>query len=120
MVSEDGKIFFKDYNNRSVLFDEAAYLKGHATKYDERTILLTGVEQTLKNPDEVWVNNYSGKLFNQYVFLKYYKDQTLAVIAEIKEQTVYAVRTWFKIEEAGKVPKNKYRRGLPIKKPGTS
>lgn len=121
LASEDGKIFFKDYNNRSVLFDEAAYLKGHSeAKYAERTALLTGVEQTLKTPDEVWINNGDGELFNRYFFLKYYTDQTIAVIAEIKEGIVYQVKTWFKIEESAgnKLSKYKYRRGLLIKKPG--
>ena len=117
LISEDGKIFFKDYNNRSVLFDEAAYLKGHTdVKYAERTALLTGVEETMKTPDEVWINNGDGKLFNRYFFLKYYTDQTMAVIAEVKDGTVYQVKTWFKIEAS--VPKHKYRRGLLIKKPG--
>lgn len=121
LVNEDGKIFFKDYNDRSVLFDETAYLKGHtADKYAERTILLNGVNDTIKAPDEVWINNGDGKLFNRYIFLKYYKDQTLAVVAEVSEGTVYQIKTWFKIEEStgSTVPKHKYRRGLLIKKPG--
>ena len=118
LLSEDGKIFFKDYNGRAVLFDEAAYLKGHAEeKYAERTAMLTGAEETLKTPDEVWVNNYKGKLYNQYLFLKYYKDQTLAVLAEIKEGTVYRLKTWFTVKETG-ATKYKYRHGLLIKKPG--
>jgi len=118
LISEDGKIFFKDYNNRSVLFDEVTYLKGHSqAKYAERTALLTGVEQTLKAPDEVWINDVGGKYFNQYVFLKYYKGQTLAAFAEISDGIVYRLKTWFIVAES-KVPKYKYRRGLLIKKPG--
>lgn len=117
LIREDGKTFLKDYNGRSVLFDEAAYLKANVgDKLEERIALLNGVDETLKTPDEVWVNNYAGKLFNQYVFLKHYSDQTLAVISEIKEGIVYQVRTWFKVEET--VPNTKYRRGLLIKKPG--
>lgn len=118
LISEDGKIFFKDYNNRSVLFDEATYLKGHSqAKYAERTALLTGVEQTLKAPDEVWINDVGSNYFNQYVFLKYYKDQTLAAFAEISDGIIYRLKTWFIVSES-KVPKYKYRRGLLIKKPG--
>lgn len=117
MISEDGKIFFKDYNNRSVLFDEAAYLKGHSdAKYLERTKLLTAVDEAMKMPDEVWVNNADGKLYNQYVFLKNYTDQTIAVFAEVKSATVYQVKTWFPIDK--KVDISKYRRGWLIKKPG--
>jgi hypothetical protein len=118
MANEDGKIFFKDYNDRSVLFDESAYLKGHSeVKYADRTSLLTGVQQTLQLPDEVWINDTGSKTFNQYVFIKYYTDKTFAAFAEIKDGIVYRLKTWFTIEE-GKVSKYKYRRGLLIKKPG--
>jgi SPP1 gp7 family putative phage head morphogenesis protein len=115
MIIEEGKLFFKDFKGRSVLFDESVLLKGSAGIKSERIKMLTGVGEALKAPDEVWINNADGKLFDQYVFLKYYTDQTLAVIAEIKEGISYQVKTWLKADET--VLTKKYRKGLLIKKP---
>ncbi len=118
MKSENGKVFFTDYNKRSVLFDEDKYLKGHSLKkYEVRTKLLTAVEETLKTPDEVWINDnsiYRNK-FNQYVFVKYYTDKTIVVTASIDEGKVYRVKTWFEVEEKARGLNLKYRWGLLIK-----
>lgn len=114
LKTEDGKLFFTDYNQRSVLFDETKYLKGHTlVKYAERTNYIEAAGETLKNPDEVWINATQDKL-SQFVFVKYYKNQSVIVITEIKEGKVYRVITWFPVTE-NKATKG-YRSGLLIKK----
>ncbi|HAZ00704.1 MAG TPA: hypothetical protein DCY97_00795 [Marinilabiliales bacterium] len=120
LQKQAGKSLFTDYNGRAIEFDESVFLKGHSpAKYAARTKYFKAVSETLKSPDEVWINNVDSteKLFNQYVFLKYYKDVTLAVIGAIEEGTVYRVKTWFPVRENART-KYAYRWGLLIKKPG--
>jgi SPP1 gp7 family putative phage head morphogenesis protein len=129
LKKEDGKTFFTDYNGRSILFDEKDFLKNHSKeKYESRAKYFKAASETLKTPDEVWINSgiYGKNTFDQYVFLKYYKDETVAVIAAIDQGTVYKIKTWFPVSETQKTTnrskriaqKNKYRWGLLIKKPG--
>jgi SPP1 gp7 family putative phage head morphogenesis protein len=128
LKKEDGKSFFTDYLDRSIEFNEEVFLKGHsAAKYASRTGYLKAVSEALKTPDEVWINSgETRKTFDQFVFLKYYQDQVLAVIGAIDEGTVYRVKTWFPVSETAKsgirakrlAHKYKYRWGLLIKKPG--
>ncbi|MFZ6038642.1 MAG: phage portal protein family protein [Bacteroidota bacterium] len=129
LKKEDGKTFFTDYNSRSILFDEQDYLKGHSKeKYEARAKYFKAMSETLKTPDEVWINSgVSGiNTFDQYVFLKYYEDETMAVIGAIENGIVYKINTWFPVSEVQKTTnkmkrlanKYKYRWGLLIKKPG--
>ena len=53
------------------------------------------MQETLSIPDEVWLN---GDALNQFVFLKYYTDEVMAVIASI-ENGGYQVKTWFPVNE---------------------
>lgn len=96
----------RDYNNRLVRFDENA--KGDAK-------LLKAATEALSNPDEVWINNYKSKLFDQFVILKYYSDQVMAVVAGIERGVVYRVSSYFIAEEIGR--KYDLRHGLLIKRP---
>jgi len=129
LKKEDGKTFFTDYNGRSILFDEKDFLKSHSKeKYESRAKYFKAASETLKTPDEVWINSgiYGKNAFDQYVFIKYYKDETVAVVAAIDQGTVYKIKTWFPVSETQKTTnrakriaqKNKYRWGLLIKKPG--
>lgn len=126
---EDGKTFFTDYNGRSILFDEKDFLKKHSKeKYEAMAKYFKAMSETLKTPDEVWINSgVSGtNTFDQYVFLKYYEDETMAVIGAVENGIFYKVKTWFPVSEVQKTTnkikrlanKYKYRWGLLIKKPG--
>jgi hypothetical protein len=127
LKKEDGKTMFTDYNGRSIVYDEKVFLQGHTLKkYADRVQYLKAAAETFKMPDEVWINNMQGDGFNQYVFIKYYKDQVMAAVASIEEGTVYRVKTWFSVSETTKsaskakraAHKYRYRHGLLIKKPG--
>lgn len=129
LKKEDGKTFITDYNDRSIHFDEQDYLKGHSKeKYEARAKYFKAMSETLKTPDEVWIDSgVSGmNTFDQYVFLKYYEDETMAVIGAIESGIIYKINTWFPVSEVQKTTnktkrvanKYKYRWGLLIKKPG--
>lgn len=118
LKQDDGKAFFTDYNDRNIEFNLKGWLKGHSRKINDRVPYLKGVSETLKTPDEVWINAANTNTFEQYVFVKYYTDQTMVVIGNIKEGKVYEVTTWFPLAEKSKKVRERYRKGLLIKKPG--
>lgn len=97
----DNKIFVKDYKGRLVLFDYEGWEKGHNKAiYAERPALLNGMRETIADPDEVWINNEKGvKYFNQYTFIRYYRDVAIVVNAQIKSGTVYEIKTWYDLHE---------------------
>ncbi len=114
LESENDKVFFRDYNNRMILFDEEKYLKGHTPKkYSVRTQYLTAAQETLKNPNEVWLG-VNDKELNTYRLVRYYKDVTIVVVAETKDGKVYRIKTWFPVNENRVTAR--YRSGLLIKK----
>jgi SPP1 gp7 family putative phage head morphogenesis protein len=94
-----------DYNDRSIRLDAKA--KGDASS-------LQAALETLKTPDEVWINGAGGKGFGQFVMLKYYKDKVMAVVAGIEKGIVYRVASFGPAAEKGE--KYLYRSGLLIKR----
>jgi SPP1 gp7 family putative phage head morphogenesis protein len=117
LKKEDGKTFFTDYNDRKIEFSLKRYLKGHSTKLQERVPYIKSASETLKVPDEVWINAAGSDTFDQYVFIKYNTDETMVVVAKIKGGNLYEVKTWFSVQE-GRETMDRYRQGLLIKKPG--
>ena len=120
LARENGRTFLTDFNDRKIGFDVTAWEAAHKNKIAERLQFVKAAAETLKLPDEVWVNARQdvykitkdvtakwkqarkGKpvnKFSQYVFLKYYSDKTIAVIANISGGTVYDVVTWFPVAE---------------------
>ena len=114
MPDENGHKYFTDYNNRRVTFDLKHYLKGHkGKKAEQRTPYIKAAKETLATPDEVWLTAKS-KTFNEYVFIKYYNDVTIVAFCDVKNGSIYQMRTWFPVSE-NKVTAG-YRSGLLIKK----
>lgn len=100
MIIEDNKSFIKDYNERLVRFNFDKWKKGHkGQKYDERPKLLKGLAEAMATPDEVWINGHKSKYFNQYTYLKYYKDVAVVVNASIEQGKVFQIKTWFVLDE---------------------
>ena len=114
--------YFTDYNGRKVIFDAKDWLAGHKGKEAARALYLLSMQETLAIPDEVWLN---GDNLNQFVFLKYYTDEVMAVIAQIENES-YRIKTWFPVTETSgskiktkqKKHKYAYRWGMLIKKQG--
>ncbi|QNK63958.1 DUF935 family protein [Pedobacter sp. PAMC26386] len=117
------KMLLEDYMGREITFEKNR-LYGHTAendKYGERYKYLPGLDQTLKKPDEVWVND-DGSQFDSYVYLKYYKNAIIKVIAELAEDGNLQIKTWYnvslnEISSSNKMLNDLYRhrRGLPVK-----
>jgi len=108
---KDGKSILNDYNNRPIELNEGNF-RAHTTgKKDVRVKYLEAMKQTLLNPDEVWLN---GAKLNDLVYIKYYNDETLIVIADVTKANVTEVSTWYPLTES-KVTIERARKGLLIK-----
>ncbi|MGP1436268.1 MAG: phage portal protein family protein [Phocaeicola sp.] len=117
----------EDYQGRKVQLLEDVFERHTSKKYEKARIpLLECIPDVLKNPDEIWLNNYQKK-FKNLNFIKFYKGKAINVICEVKEGIVYQVLTWFEIEQHPNIkersrrnrqidPVWRYRRGLLIHK----
>lgn len=98
----------RDYNNRPLLVEAKNYHR-HTNKKDNRVVLLQALKDTLKNPDESWLN---GKDLQELIHIKYFKDETIVVISHVKNGSL-ELKTWFPLQEK-KQTIDKFRRGLLI------
>ena len=117
----------RDYKGREVVMDEKVFRTHTTGNYEKtRVPLLACIEEVLKNPDEVWLNDYVRR-FRNLNFIKFYQGKVIDVICEVDEHLEYRITTWFEIAQAPKKPGQgrlarasdprwKYRRGLLIKK----
>lgn len=117
----------EDYMGRKVIMDDKVFSRHTTKKYIATRVPLLGcIADVLKDPDEVWLNNYTDS-FKNLNFIKFYQNKAINVICEVDEGTVYRVTTWFEIhpqpnlKEKGRGsrhidPRWRYRRGLLIKK----
>lgn len=117
----------RDYKGREVVMDEKVFRRHTTETYEKmRVPLLACIEEVLKNPDEVWLNDYQ-KLFRNLNFIKFYQEKVINVICEVDENLEYRITTWFEIVQSPNLkqktrsshhidPRWRYRRGLLIKK----
>lgn len=116
-----------DYKGRKVQLTEEVFKRHTTKKYEEaRVPLVECIPDVLKNPDEVWINDYQKK-FDNLNFIKFYEDKVINVVCEVRNGKLYQVTTWFEIERNANIkvkgrrsrkidPRWRYRRGLLIKK----
>ena len=116
-----------DYKGRKVVLDEKVFRTHTTGSYEKvRVPLLACVEEVLKNPDEVWLNDYH-RPFRNINFIKFYDGKVIDVICEVDENLEYRITTWFEIVQTPNLkqktrssrhidPRWRYRRGLLIKK----
>lgn len=108
------KAVLRDYHNRPLGIAEDNFNKHTSGKKETRVSYLDAMVETLKKPDEVWYNGaLDEQMFNNVVYLKYYKDETMIVLGNIENGKSIEVATWFSMAEVKKVI-NKFRRGLLI------
>lgn len=98
-----------DMHNRPVLLDNANYNRKEKGVDAYRSEYLLAVKETLKAPNEIWLN---GKEYTEFATIKYYTDQTLVVVTNIKNGTVYQVEKWFPVDSDELI--EYYRTGLLI------
>ena len=91
----DGKSVIRDYKNRPLLLS-SEFLK----QADDATSDLLAVIQTYKTPDEVWINNQTGKELEDLVAIKYFKDKTLVTLTKIINGTASKVYKWLTADES--------------------
>ena len=113
-----------DFSGKTVAMT-ATTLRAHTTGGNgaKRAALLGSLQDVLKNPDEVWLNDYK-TAFNCYNYIKFYQGKAINVVCSIHDGKTLEVDTWLEIgpESAGTKlaktadPRWRYRRGLLIKK----
>lgn len=109
----DGVITLPDHRNRRFTISDDSF-RLHATdKKESRVELLTALEETLRDPNEIWINSYKSNRYDTYVYLKYYKHTAMIAIGVVKNGKI-TLKTWFKLFPTKL--EEKYRRGLLIKK----
>ena len=115
----DGREFLvvKDYNGREWKMDRESFDTHTTNKRRRRAYrigLLDNVFDIALNPNEVWLGRTDEDLGNgiktldNYIFIKHYKDQSIAVAGKIKGNELQFT-TWFPIRD------KKVREGLFIK-----
>ncbi len=109
-----GEIRLTDWFNRHHVIEKDQFITHTTGKKDSRVILLNALEDTLKEPDEVWINDYSNKYFDNLVMVKYYKDIPFVAVSRVNNGHL-SIKTWF-ILTPKEVQQWQYRRGLLIKK----
>lgn len=119
---------FKDFSGKTVELTAKTFSTHTTGKYAAtRVPLLGAIDDVLKSPDEVWLNNYDGKTFDCYNFVKFYRGKVLNVVCRIENGKTLGIKTWFEVEQQpttksgkkidrDKDPRLKYRRGLLVKK----
>ncbi|WP_149913505.1 phage portal protein family protein [Sphingobacterium cavernae] len=106
------KLGVRDYNNRLITIDKATLRSHTNTRYDKyktRHMYLNEIDSIIKNPDEVWLNNYNNQKLNSFMYLKYYQDQAVVVICTLTDSLELKIETWFRLDDV------KLRKGLLIK-----
>lgn len=131
---KDNIVILKDYRGRDITLTYQQFLE-HTTEKgrDNRIKYWDAMLDTLKNPDEVWLNDeIKHDQLDTYCLLKYYRDNVMVVNFRIENDTL-ALKTWYimlTIYKPGKSQNgnnkknplkiiwNKRRRGLLLKNVG--
>lgn len=114
--AREGSARLKEYQGREVILNPDNF-KTHTTKSRAyRVKYLDALEQALNTPDEIWINDYINEgVFDNYTFIKYYKDEILVVCCRVEKGMVNELKTWFPLTMKKKII-TKYRRGLLVHK----
>jgi len=102
-----GVPIIRDYNNRPLTIQ--------ATDMAKEVAQLKAMQETLSQPDEVWINGAPGsKDLNNLIYIKYYQDKTMVVVGDIQKSNATALKSWFTMTEKKQFIEQ-YRRGILIK-----
>jgi hypothetical protein len=112
--SNKGYLNLKLYDDRTVVMNEKSFLS-HTR--NNRLKLWSALKETLLDPDEIWLNDFTSDAFDNINLVKYYKD--IAINAAYKiEGGQLTLKTWYDIYPRRSVWR-KIRRGLLIKRQGS-
>ena len=98
----DGRISLTDYDGRTVVIGREQFFSHTTGKgRDNRIVLWDAMLDTLRNPDEVWLNNEIEKNaqekaeeLNTYCLMKFYRDEVVAVNYRIEGEEL-VLKTWY-------------------------
>lgn len=115
-LADDNTALLTDYAGRKISLNKGNF-KYHTTgSRKDRIKYLKALEETLKTPDEVWINAGTGSgKYDQMILIKYFSDEAITVINGLSDLEL-ELKTWFPLFEKKKFVVRKYRRGLLIKK----
>lgn len=112
-------VTFKDVNVRTLVLEHKQFLS-HTNpkdrKYANRGKWLNEINNTLKSPDEIWLNAQNkehinpSKRFDNYIYIKHFSNVSIAVTTSI-ENGAFKIKSWFDIYQNSDT-----RRGLLIYK----
>lgn len=113
---QNGRVTMEDYNGRPLILTEKAFTTHTSGSYRARVPYLESLPQTLKDPDEVWINNQRpGMPYDNYTLIKYYRDDVVVICCRVVDGKVNQVQTWFPLR-LKKTVIEKHRRGLLVYK----
>lgn len=109
---------------RSTLYGHTSPNNPKHPDYANRHKYLSAVWDAISKPDEIWINNEVGNRFDNYIYLRYYRNIIIKVICRIDESGNLRIVSWHDAKTDGNTdsPNKKendlyrHRRGLPIKK----
>lgn len=120
------KMELADYAGRPLAISKKTVLKHtdpNSIDYRDRHRYLEAIPEALANPDEVWINDESGTAFDSYIYIKYYRNEIIKVVASLDSQGNLEIKTWYPVRIDQVTDSNplvngltRHRRGLLIKK----
>ncbi len=117
LEDKNKEAFIKDYSGRNlqVKYDDfTKHTTGiYAKEKNNRVVLLNAMRETLKKPDEIWLNRTHIDMDTMF-YLKYYKNKTIVTVVRL-DGLIPSVKTWFTLVEKDHII-NKYRSGLLLLK----
>lgn len=146
-LNKGGKITLKDHFGRNVSISEQTFFNHTSAKgRDNRIPFWDAMNNAIKSPDEIWLNNLHGidesvfkdwvrdnrqslikkMTYDNYNVIKYYNDEVLVVNYFINEKLELELKTWYIMPTKPQKNRNvdlkkiwdKRRHGLLIQKPG--
>ena len=120
------QIELNDYAGRTLSFSKnlvKSHTRSDIDKYQDRYKYIQAIPEILANPDEVWINDEAGEAFDSYIYLKYYRNHILKVVAQLDEKGDLSIKTWYPVDLNNENDPNRkvnglyrHRRGIPVKK----
>jgi hypothetical protein len=105
-ITEAGKKVIRDYRNRPIEVTPE-FLEAAKANPSEISAAL----ETIKSPDETWINNQEGSELEDLVSIKYYKDKSFVGITKIVNGKASKVIKWI---SATADTIDQFRKGLLI------
>lgn len=106
----EGTIKLSLFNSRTAEISSKEFAR--IASRSERTKLWKAAKETLRDPDEVWLNDDGSKAFDNFSALKFYKGRAMAVNYRVEKGRL-VIQSWDELA-AAKASRDKKRRGLLV------